>query len=298
VQVTWKKGTPQARFHDASFADAPDYMVKAIVKYDDQLKEVRVVKNGGTYYSHRRTIDTPEPDGLGEQGTWRHEYGHFLDSVLSDGKTRYRSSKSDFRDILDAETTTILNNAGFGRKSKAQTEFNIARQKSVNELKGKIESMSVAESKIYLEKTAKDINFNLDSINEMFSDETPYIASDKLTQYRKALMLEAIKNKDAASFMASLLGDTPTNRVIHNKGNVGNFSDLIGSASKNKLLGHGSYGNGGHTNAYFRKDGERYNAEVFANLTSLYGAQNKFWTDIVDLFYPELGKFYKGLLNE
>jgi hypothetical protein len=37
---------------------------------------------------------------------------------------------------------------------------------------------------------------------------------------------------------------------------------------------------------------------VFANLTALYGAPNRFWTDIVDIFYPETGKLFKGILNE
>jgi SPP1 gp7 family putative phage head morphogenesis protein len=288
VQVTWKKDTPQARFHDASFNEAPEYMVNAIVKHDDKLKAV-IIKKDGLYNNSK--IQNPEPNTPASQATWRHEYGHFLDNMLSDGNTKYRSSKSDFRDILDAETITILNNAGFGRKTKAQVEFNLTRQKSIIELKDKIQAMNISDANKYVTEKANEIGFNINNLNRLFDNDVLNKDTDINTAYRKALMLVGIKNKDVATFITSLQG-------LKLADNLANFSDLVGSASKNKLLGWGALGRGGHSTGYYKQFHERYNTEVFANLTCLYGAQNKFWTDIIDIFYPETGKLYKGILNE
>ena len=295
VQLTWKKDTPQARFHDASFKDAPEYMVNAIVKYDDQLKGV-TEKKGGTYYSSSKTIENPAPDSIKNQGTWRHEYGHFLDNVLSDGKQTYRSSQKDFDDILKAETAEILINAGFGRRSKSQIEFNVKRKAEIEALQQEMANMDILEADKFVTAKAKEIGFNLDNLDKFFRQETTYIDSDTTTMYRKALMLDAIKNKDVSSFMVSLNGID--DRANYRKGNIGKFSDLVGSATRNKLLGWGTNGNGGHSNAYYRARSDRANTEVFANLTALYGSPNKFWTDVVDVFYPQTGKLYKGILND
>jgi SPP1 gp7 family putative phage head morphogenesis protein len=295
VQLTWKKDTPQARFHDASFADAPDYMVNAIVKYDDQLKGV-TEKKGGVYYSSSKTIENPAPDSIKNQGTWRHEYGHFLDNVLSDGKQTYRSSQKDFDDILKAETAEILINAGFGRRSKSQIDFNVKRQAEIKALQQEMANMDILEADKFVTAKAKEIGFNLDNLDKFFRQETTYIDSDTTTMYRKALMLDAIKNKDVSSFMVSLNGID--DRANYRKGNIGKFSDLVGSATRNKLLGWGTNGNGGHSNAYYRARSDRANTEVFANLTALYGSPNKFWSDVVDVFYPQTGKLYKGILND
>ena len=294
VQLTWKKDTPQARFHDDSFTAAPDYMVNAIVKYDDKLNKVVVLKGGGAYWDRWKKIETPPTaNDVYGQSVWRHEYGHFLDNVLSDGNQTFRSSQKDFDDILRAETTEILNKAGFGRARSANAEINITRQNSAIELQGKINAMDISEANKYIAQKANEIGFNVNNLNKIFDNDVVNLVkpSDMSIAYRKALMLEGIKNKDVVSFISSLHNLRLTD-------NLANFSDLVGSASRNKLLGKGALGRGGHSNGYYRKDKENANTEVFANLTALYGAPNRFWTDIVDIFYPETGKLFKGILNE
>jgi len=293
---TWDKNTKQARLHDVSFNNAPQYMKDAIVKHDGKLKDV-IIRKSGEYSTVTKTISNPEPDSVRNRGTWRHEYGHFLDNVLA-VSGRYRSSGKDFDAILKSETEVVLKNAGFGRRSAAQAAFNVTRQGQILDLKNNMIEATPKERQALIVSKAKDINFNLDNFNKFFANETTYLADDLDTIYRKALMLDAIANKDVASFMVSLNSDWQTTSTIYKMSNVGKFSDLVGSATKNKLLGQGTHGNGGHSNSYYRQVADRANTEVFANLTALLGAENQFWTDVVDVFYPETAKLYRAILNE
>jgi len=85
---------------------------------------------------------------------------------------------------------------------------------------------------------------------------------------------------------------------MYKKGLVGNFSDTIGSATKNKLLGFGPYGYGGHPDSYYKKTaGYGQQAEVFANLTSLLGSDSKVWATAIHSFYPTLTELFKDILK-
>ena len=79
---------------------------------------------------------------------------------------------------------------------------------------------------------------------------------------------------------------------------IGKFSDTVGSASKNKLLGYGPYGNGGHNNQYYKdRAGFGQQTEVFANLTCLLGSNSNVWVTAIDFFYPTLTSLFKDILR-
>lgn len=295
---TWNPNTKWAKLHDDSFGASPNYIKNAIIKYDDQLKEVQISSGGAHYNARNKFIKNPDTIDLKTQGTWRHEYGHFLDNILSNTPFGFRSSAKDFDDVLKAETEIVLANAGFARKSAKQTAFNAARKQSMDDFREQFIKLDAIEADKLVASKAKDIGIDLNSVDKFFNDETTYIATELDTKYRKALLLDALKTKDAAKFMVAINGDGWTNHQIFRKGNVGKFSDLVGSASRNKLLGFGSYGNGGHKNSYYRSAPENANTEVFANLTALYGSDNTFWHTVVDTFYPDTGKLYKSILSE
>lgn len=295
---TWNPNTKWAKLHDDSFAGSPNFIKNAIIKYDDQLKEVQISGGGAHYNARNKFIKNPDTIDLKTQGTWRHEYGHFIDNILSGTPYGFRSSAKDFDDILKAETETVLANAGFARKSAKQTAFNIERQNNINAFREKFLKLNAVEADNLVASKAKEIGVDINAVDTFFNNETTYIATELDTKYRKAQLLDALKNKDAAMFMVSINGDAWTNHQIFRKGNVGKFSDLIGSASRNKLLGFGSHGVGGHKNSYYKSAPENANTEVFANLTALYGSDNTFWHTVVDTFYPETGKLYKGILSE
>jgi len=296
---TWRQNTAWAKFHNDSFNLSPVFIKNAVIKYDEQLKGVTITARGGAEYNPAtRTIKNPDTTDIKNKGTWRHEYGHFIDNVLSGTRFGFRSSAKDFDDILKSETAIVLEKAGYGRKSKARDEFNAQRKDRVLKLSQKIFDLDDIGKDAYLVNKAKQLNIDLDGLNKFFDEETIFIASEAQTKYRKALMLEALEKQDAVLFMTSLDGDVLERSQVYRKGNVGKFSDLVGSASRNKLLGHGVYGNGGHSNSYYRQNRENANTEVFANLTALYGSDNEFWHKVVDTFYPETGKLYRKILNE
>ena len=111
-------------------------------------------------------------------------------------------------------------------------------------------------------------------------------------------IIEAIENKDAVLFMSSVHGAGADGLLIYRKGLIGKFSDTIGSATKNKLLGHGPHGSGGHSNKYYDdRKGTGQQAEVFANLTSLLGSDSKVWAAAIESFYPSLTTLFKDILK-
>ena len=79
--------------------------------------------------------------------------------------------------------------------------------------------------------------------------------------------------------------------------NVPAFSDLLGSASKNRILGHNSERSGhfGHGDSYYRQG--LANTEVFANVTALKSTNEPFWDKVLEVFVPETSKAYDELLD-
>jgi hypothetical protein len=99
--------------------------------------------------------------------------------------------------------------------------------------------------------------------------------------------------------MKSILTDDELeNLSMYEKGLVGLFTDTVGSATKNKLLGLGPYGGSGHTTSYYKeRAGYGQQTEVFANLTSLLGSDSKVWATATRSFYPTLTELFKDILK-
>jgi hypothetical protein len=77
---------------------------------------------------------------------------------------------------------------------------------------------------------------------------------------------------------------------------LGNFSDLLGSVTKNVLGGRNRTGFG-HSDHYYKRSGAA-GTEVFANLTSLYGAPAaKGWSKVLEKLFPELNAEYRKVLG-
>ena len=137
----WAKGTQQAPWHDASFTNSPDWIKKNIKNNDGDFKGLLPFNPAKGAYHSRGSIHMAKQDikTYGGQGTWRHEYGHYLDRALSENKITYRSMMPDFTQAMRDDTKVIINESGFGKKSKKYDDFILKRnekykaiQKSVN----------------------------------------------------------------------------------------------------------------------------------------------------------------------
>jgi SPP1 gp7 family putative phage head morphogenesis protein len=300
--VFWQAGTQQAPWHDASFADSPDWIKGAIKKHDGDFQGLHTVDlNDGAYYQsskiHMKDYDINDPK---RQATWRHEYGHYLDMANSDGTTRLRSSMPDFTDAMNTDTKAIVNASGYGRTSKKYEDFIVKRAKKLTNLKSEIEALTDVERSRYLSEKAGKIGLSLEDVEAFFVKETVHVDAGLFRDIRMSTFIEAIETRDAATFMTSILTDYELeDRSMFEKGLVGLFTDTVGSATKNKLLGYdGPYGGSGHPTSYYKKRaGYGQQTEVFANLTSLLGSDSKVWTTAIHSFYPTLTELFKDILK-
>jgi hypothetical protein len=234
-----------------------------------------------------------------KQATWRHEYGHYLDMANSDGTTRMRSAMPDFTDAMNTDTKAIVNASGYGRTSKKYEDFIVKRAEKLTNLKSEIEALTDVERSRYLSEKAGKIGLSLEDVEAFFVKETVHVEAGLPRDLRIANLLEAIETRDAVTFMKSILKDErEKNNLMFKKGLVGLFTDTVGSATKNKLLGLGPYGGSGHTTSYYKeRAGYGQQTEVFANLTSLLGSDSKVWTTAIHSFYPTLTELFKDILK-
>lgn len=297
----WKEGTGQAPWHDASFKDSPEWLKQAILKYDDDFKgTIGSITGKDAFYRPSSGIHMGKEDiaNIQGQGTWRHEYGHYLDDKIGMNSTGlYRSNSSDFKSAIKTDTDVILKQSGLGRKSKSNDVFLDNRRNRQQKLVNDFSLLSKEERASIIETMANDTGIPVSAVNDFFNMETVHSIDSIGRDVRIGLLLDAVKNKDAASFMRTLAVDKDKDVITYNKGLTGKFSDLVGSATKNKLLGHGKYGYGGHTNQYYKSYSGAAETEVFANLTALLGAENVFWQKTTEAFYPTLTKLFKEVLS-
>jgi hypothetical protein len=296
----WKPDTEQAPWHDASFKGSPVWIKAAIQQHDGDFSGLATKEGGGAWYRRAsRQIHMGNYD-LGDyqaQGVWRHEYGHYLDHANGRSYT-YRSSFEDFTDTIRKETDAIVQASGFGRSSKSKDAFLIQRAESYKNLTETIIALDKPARKAYLNDQAKKLGLSLKEIEGFFAKETAHVDDILARDVRMSLALEAIGRQDAVSFVEAINGNVDTKQRSQNykKGLVGNFSDLVGSAAKNKILGHGPHGIGGHSNSYLKNPGSSQ-TEVFANLAALLGSDSDFWHKTTNHFYPALSKLFKEILS-
>ena len=299
----WAKGTQQAPWHDASFANSPDWMKQVIKKNDGDFEGLIPYIKGKDAFMRRKKIHVASEDisTYNSQGTWRHEYGHFLDYNLSADFRKPISSSDKFINAIKLDTDEIVSNSGYG--SNRAIKKTILNEKAI-EIKAIKDDLLLLKNddssrKLYLLEKSKKIGLTLDDIESFISKETIHTKDTFIRDYRSAFLIKSIENRDAAMFMDALSGSEIENIANFDKGLIGCFSDIVGSATKNKLLGlKGPHGNGGHPTKYYNEDERKGPAEIFANLVSLKGSGDAVWDKTIDSFYPRLSVVFKDVLNE
>lgn len=302
----WQSGTEQAKWHDASFRDAPVWLKGAIKKHDPQFKGlINNPRKGAFHRAGKINMGrAADPANYNRQGTWRHEYGHFID-FKKGSIVRYRSAEPDFADLIKEETEEIKKASGFGRRSKKNDQFLTERAKRYDELFKAVRDRSKVERTNYLNDKAGRVGLSLDAVKGFFGKETIWTIEGIGRDARIAKLLQAVEDRDAANFMDAIykeegvdeLAGLKAGKQTYERGLTGKFSDLVGSASKNRLLGHGPHGFGGHGNAYLKGKGNP-ETEVFANLTALLGSGSEFWDKVTRRFYPKLSQRFEEIMNE
>ncbi len=301
----WRENSQQAVWHESSFSEST-LIHGAISRHDSKFKGLIDDPGRGAYYSTaQKKIHASRPMGGGkferkDVGTWRHEYGHFLDNVMGASHstpTLFRSSLPDFVRPMTYEIKDIIELSGFGRKSNKQSALFTANAKAISDaLNDFVEAGADGRARL-LQELAQDIGVSLDEVKQSLLADTLIDVDSMGGQIKTAQLLTAVKRKDVYNFMNIISGtDYKERRGTYDKGLVGKFSDLIGSASKNKLAGHGPGGNGGHSNSYYKSTYDQ-TTEVFANYTALLGAKEPFWHKLLVYLMPDTTLKYREIIN-
>jgi SPP1 gp7 family putative phage head morphogenesis protein len=304
-QYPWRdkqKGVMEKMWHDASFIESPDW-IKAAVGNRKALKQITNKEDGAWYSAYGDYINMPPSDDMGSlfgQAVWRHEFGHALDHSFSDGRKKYRSSQADFRAAMAADAKELIENAAATPKSYKITKAKEVELKEAYEKAGK-EFIDADNRLEWLIRryAAQGIDFaQFKSAMERHTDFATVLQGIGL-QKRYVNLIVAIEKKDGQSLLDYMTGGKKTaeSQLTFKKGNIGNLSDLLGSATLNKVAGMKS--GFGHVDSYYKgklHDG-RSETESFANLTALYGDANPVFGQIVEIFTPRMAKLFKEIVN-
>jgi hypothetical protein len=306
----WSRQAQHADWHESSFADQ-SIVYEAIRRHDGELKRAYTRPNGGSYYvpglfeihMSRDALDNRKTSRH-HQGTWRHEYGHFLDNVMGnqlDTPLMFRSSADDFAGPLFEETRELQTLSGFGRKSKKQAAILADNAAAVAAARERvISAQSSSARQRVLDEMAQDIGMSLDDVETGLRLDTMIKFGTQEGDAVTAMLLTAAKRRDVYNLMRALTTTDESgfsaSRQLYRKGMIGKFSDLLGSASKNKLAGHSGWGLGGHPTSYY-KDRSDQTTEVFANYTALLGTRERFWERLLDHLLPATTQRYREIIS-
>lgn len=322
--------TPEGAYHVPAWKDSPEWLRRVVVK--EQNVELTRTKGEGCYAVAGRRINMSvsyddNPGTIGGSATWRHEFGHILDvriasdtqrlaGVIEDaravngGAPGYISSTRSFTIALENDGAALYK-AGKHRIHSQRTE----KLKSYDETRDLLVDMgSKAEREAYLSERANAIGFEVDELRNAVSAQGGALVDESLAgQMRMAKLIKALEEKDAETFVMQLLGKLTDDELrimpasdfsqyvkdVRRAGDslIGNFSDLVGASSKNKVCSFKA-GFFGHSPSYYRdRPGYGYQTEAFANLTALAGDANPAWWKITERLFPEVSGLFKRIIE-
>jgi hypothetical protein len=301
----WRENSQQAVWHESSFRENT-LLDGAIGRHDHNFKGLIAATGKGAYFMpFTNKIHMSRPMGGGkftrrDQATWRHEYGHFLDHSMAanyDTSLLFRSAADDFAKPMKKEARQIQELSGFGRRGDKQREILNANTMSLNDITNKMVLSQAPERENILTTLAIDLGMTFDDVKQGLKADTLIESDAVVDKIKMAQILTAAKRKDIYGLMNVLTnGDYKYRSDLYNKGMIGKFSDLIGSASKNKIAGHGPGGLGGHATSYYKTTHDQ-TTEVFANYTALLGAKEQFWHKLMIYLMPETTRKYREIIT-
>lgn len=318
-------GTQKADWHAAAWPVADNLTVRVAAKYQGRLAGLtNATAQPADAWYQRASSTIAMGAGLTTKsardlGTWRHEFGHFLDHQIgkefSGLSYRYRSSSADFTDAMEADAKTMLTRAKIGLRTTPKLAA--ARVSYLDSYRALDELMaldSTAAREAYLEAAAKKQGFTLEELRDGLAEQTnATLGTTNAGQARLARILKALENGDPQEFLRNVvefdsaeLGLIRGSELDANwrKGNMPSFSDLFGAATSNRMMPHGR-GYYGHRDDYYAGSTKQFSpnfgarqTEVFANLTSISGQGDTVLWRITKRLAPNMTKIFEEILRD
>ncbi len=247
------------------------------------------------------------------------------------------SNGKEFKAAMQSDKKLFLDAGGYGRRGKAtEKRYKDSEQRhlALEQEISKVEPGKSIGGRLRLEKIGKDladdVGVDFKDFVGGFKNETNWGSHGKEVVYtRVAHALLAMKNNDAKMVLryvggldwekkeklklrdpkydADWTGKAKRLREIAlesqrtwEKGSLGNYCDVIGSASTNHLGGADSETGGyGHSTSYYQKTIGNAETECWANITDmLAGPNSEFWEPILKATTPKMLKEYQQIMVE
>jgi len=304
--------TPETDWHDAAFTNSPQWIKNAVAKRGELLGGVtNALPVGKAHYAWPDSIDMGVFDkstGRG-QSTWRHEYGHALDRKLTNpnlngptpsvGTVPERSHNQDFIDAMQKDANAFLKNDTEGMHGADATKAKAARAKARRHgYDADNDFYNTSRKNRWLFERFKSSGIDFSDFARAMKSEANFATRltgvDLQNRYRRIIV--AIELKDGQKLMDAISGGIHTleSNDTFSKGIIGNLSDLIGSATKNKVAGFRS--GFGHEDAYYAFESNQA-SECFANLFDLYGHNRPSVAKMVEKMAPNMAVLFKKVVK-
>lgn len=297
VEVLFDLTTPAGEWHQASFGAAARMEAKQVAA---SIQDIKVTRTGsGAHAQGGSLINMAANYDIGSplrQTTWRHEFGHIFDYRFGreTGIGYYRSSSAEFKAARQADADTIIAATGRGRASKATT----ARVAQLEAAYQDATTFAINAERADFRQMAQKAGLDFDAFEGILRDSTNLLENggyDALNnRVRISRMIAAFAEGDPETFVIAATkfpGDYQTaNAVLNKDGIFGYFSDMIGSATNNKVLGYES-GFFGHKRSYYKTHG--LEVEAYANLMTGFSHKNAYWMTIFERFAPQMADVFK-----
>jgi SPP1 gp7 family putative phage head morphogenesis protein len=286
----WDSETPVGKWHDASFKDAPDD-IKAVIQRQRRDPVVLRTPNENAYALRGRHI---EMDGLTEntpigQAVWRHEYGHWVDYDMSQGKQAAWSQGRKFTSAMLLDEKSLLSTSSRLTESR------------LNRLRDFVLSKKPNKRSDLLRFMAKKADLDYDSLMGWIEKTAIGTLKDEAEKtIRIAQVIEAIGLKDAQGFLDGIelvtrfkgspsIIESSERKLSFNLG-MGNISDLFSATTSKRIEGGAS-----HALSYYLNHPEKRQRECFANLFDLIS--DDFGRKVAETFVPNMLKEMKAALR-
>ena len=300
-------------WHNKSWDDAPDDL-KRLVERTPALDIVTKTPGRNAYMKHTtRMIEMDELDDATRhgQGTWRHEFGHWVDSRAGTGG-KFASDTSEFRDAIGTTRARLMKN-GTVDADIDSTRYNTGRQSI--DVAHELRDRPRAERKKIVDDAFAKAGLDRDEVEQFLRKDGMLGSPDGFNgQETDMILLRFARAYDDLDPQA--IGDL----LLHKGGATSALLEDAGGglkritkggnwARQNTGVGQGwsdmtdaiteGRANSGwtHTSEYYAKDRAARGKEIVANITQVYGA-GPMGEKLLKKFVPDLYRLtrqYMGL---
>ena len=283
----WDPSTDAGKWHEASFTGAPVWVKEAIQKVGRPAGGViKGPTKEGAYYeplAEQICMAQMKPtDGLREVGTWRHEFGHYIDDFL--GKKAWVSYSQGQKISSQAKFTTAMAEDARMIKASSLTD-STALETYTKTSKAYRDYLNAADKDAWLKALTDRLGLELEATKRSLKDHMASTAlyPEEDIEERMVKMIISLEQGDAAGLISWFSGGSYANmEATYNKGMLGKVADLFGAATDNAV-------GWGHSGAYYKqRAGWGQQSEAWANVFALEGSGDPFFQKILETFAPNM----------